>query len=125
VVTGKPEGVVGLKRSFRITVRPRSVARQNHPHHVWTWQVVFMAEGVAGLTRDKKCKPGKKPLPTVQRVLDLALGPLPERQPTGPAECWRRRRDELAIGAAYPFRAPTRTASELSNCRRTRSLPRN
>jgi Winged helix-turn helix len=46
---------------------------------VWTWQARFMAEGVAGLTRDKTRKPGKKPLPagTVQRVVDLALGPPP------------------------------------------------
>jgi transposase len=46
---------------------------------VWTWQARFMAEGVDGLTRDKTRKPGKPPLPaaTVQRVLDLALGPPP------------------------------------------------
>ena len=38
-----------------------------------------MAEGVEGLTRDKTRKPGKPPLPTgtVQRVVDLALGPPP------------------------------------------------
>src|SRR5271154_1670148 len=30
---------------------------------VWRWQARFMAEGVAGLTRDKTRKPGKKPLP--------------------------------------------------------------
>jgi hypothetical protein len=36
----------------------------------------FMAEGVAGLTRDKTRKPGKPPLPvaSVQRVVDLAAG---------------------------------------------------
>ena len=46
---------------------------------VWRWQARFMAEGVAGLTRDKTRKPGKPPLPaaTVQRVVDLALGPPP------------------------------------------------
>ena len=46
---------------------------------VWTWQARFMTEGVAGLVHDKTRKPGKKPLPagTVQRVLDLALGPPP------------------------------------------------
>ena len=46
---------------------------------VWRWQERFMAEGVAGLTRDKTRKPGKPPLPaaTVQRVVDLALGPAP------------------------------------------------
>ena len=42
---------------------------------VWRWQARFMAEGIAGLTRDKTRKPGKPPLPatTVQRVVDLAL----------------------------------------------------
>lgn len=46
---------------------------------VWRWQERFMAEGVCGLTRDKTRKPGKPPLPanTVQRVVDLALGPPP------------------------------------------------
>src|SRR5713226_9321119 len=46
---------------------------------VWRWQARFMAEGVEGLTRDKTRKPGKQPLPTgtVQRVVDLALGPAP------------------------------------------------
>jgi Homeodomain-like domain len=39
----------------------------------------FMQEGVEGLLRDKTRKPGKPPLPpeTVQRVVDLALGPSP------------------------------------------------
>jgi len=47
---------------------------------VWRWQARFMAEGVEGLVRDKTRKPGKPPLPaaTVQRVVDLALGPPPE-----------------------------------------------
>src|SRR6201981_209908 len=46
---------------------------------VWRWQARFMAEGIAGLTRDKTRKPGKPPLSaaTVQRVVDLALGALP------------------------------------------------
>src|SRR3978361_2577277 len=46
---------------------------------VWRWQARFMSEGVEGLTRDKTRKPGKPPLPagTVQKVLDLALGPAP------------------------------------------------
>src|SRR5438445_8670527 len=46
---------------------------------VGTWQARFMAEGVEGLLRDKTRKPGKPPLPpnTVQRVVDLALGPPP------------------------------------------------
>jgi hypothetical protein len=55
---------------------------------VWTWQARFMAEGVDGLRRDKTRKPGKPPLPaaTVQRVLDLALGP-----PPGEATHWTGR----------------------------------
>jgi hypothetical protein len=46
---------------------------------VWTWQARFMAEGVEGLLRDKTRKPGKPPLSTdtVQRVVNLALGPPP------------------------------------------------
>ena len=46
---------------------------------VWRWQARFMAEGVAGLRRDKTRKPREAPLPatTVQRVVDLALGPPP------------------------------------------------
>ena len=40
-----------------------------------------MAEGVAGVTRDKTRKPGKPPLAvvTVQRVVDLALSPPREK----------------------------------------------
>lgn len=46
---------------------------------VWRWQERFMQEGVDGLLRDKTRKPGKMPLAaeTVQRVVDLALGPAP------------------------------------------------
>src|SRR5258708_4523118 len=47
---------------------------------VWRWQARFMAEGVAGLTRDKTRKPGKAPLPAalVERGGGLAPGPPPE-----------------------------------------------
>src|SRR5262249_7558068 len=60
---------------------------------VWRWQERFMREGVAGLTHEKTRKPGKPPLPaaTVQRVVDLALGPPPEKQHIGQAEHWQRR----------------------------------
>ena len=53
---------------------------------VWRWQARFMAEGVKGLTRDKTRRPAKQQLSTdtVQRVVDLALGP--------PPECWLKRR---------------------------------
>jgi hypothetical protein len=46
---------------------------------VWRWQARFMAEGVAGLPRDKTRKPGKRPLPVaiVQRMVDLALSAPP------------------------------------------------
>ena len=59
---------------------------------VWRWQARFMAEGVEGLTRDKTRKPGKQPLPTgtVQRVVDLALGP-----PPGEATYWTGRRTKI------------------------------
>ena len=61
---------------------------------VWRWQERFMKEGVAGLTRDKTRKPGKPPLPaaTVERVVELALGPRRREKPRiGRAGCWRRR----------------------------------
>src|SRR3981081_4770809 len=58
---------------------------------VWRWQARFMAEGVEGLTRDKTRKPGKQPLPTgtVQSGRPGARAAR-EKQPTGPAGCWRR-----------------------------------
>ena len=64
---------------------------------VWRWQARFMAEGVAGLTRDKTRKPGKPPLPaaTVQRVVDLALGP-----PPGEATHWTGRMLAKAAGVS-------------------------
>jgi len=54
-----------------------------------------MAEGVAGLTRDKTRKPGKPPLPAaiVQRVVDLALGP-----PPGEVTHWTGRMLAKAVG---------------------------
>jgi hypothetical protein len=57
---------------------------------VWRWQARFMAEGVEGLTRDKTRKPGKQLLPTgtVRKVVDLERPR--DKQPTGPAGCWRR-----------------------------------
>src|SRR6202030_4258903 len=95
---------------------------------VWTWQARFMAEGVEGLLRDKTRKPGKPPLPpnTVQRVVDLALGP-----PPGESTHWTGR--ELAKAAGVSLRSVqrileahqlARTVSGRSNCRRTRSLSR-
>src|ERR1700737_2694230 len=70
---------------------------------VWTWQARFMAEGVEGLLRDKSRKPGKPPLPpnTVQRVVDLALGP-----PPGESTHWTGR--ELAKAAGVSLRSVQR-----------------
>jgi transposase len=70
---------------------------------VWTWQERFMAEGVEGLLRDKTRKPGKPPLSpeTVQRVVDLALGP-----PPGEATHWTGR--ELAKAAGVSLRSVQR-----------------
>jgi len=70
---------------------------------VWTWQARFMAEGVEGLLRDKTRKPGKPPLPpnTVQRVVDLALGP-----PPGESTHWTGR--ELAKAAGVSLRSVQR-----------------
>ena len=64
---------------------------------VWRWQARFMAEGVEGLTRDKTRKPGKQPLPTgtVQRVVDLTLGP-----PPGEATHWTGRMLAKAVGVS-------------------------
>ena len=64
---------------------------------VWRWQARFMTEGVDGLTRDKTRKPGKQPLAatTVQRVVDLALGP-----PPGDATHWTGRMLAKAIGVS-------------------------
>ena len=81
---------------------------------VWRWQARFMAEGVEGLTRDKTRAPGKPPLSadTVQKVVDLALGP-----PPGEETHWTGRMlakaagSEPAIGATYPRGPPTRAAS--------------
>ena len=70
---------------------------------VWTWQARFMAKGVEGLLRDKTRKPGKPPLPpnTVQRVVDLALGP-----PPGESTHWTGR--ELAKAAGVSLRSVQR-----------------
>lgn len=64
---------------------------------VWRWQARFMAEGVDGLLRDKTRKPGKPPLAadTVQRVVDLALGP-----PPGEATHWTGRELAKAVGVS-------------------------
>src|SRR4249919_3990895 len=70
---------------------------------VWRWQARFMAEGVEGLTRDKTRKPGRPPLPTgtVERVVDLALGP-----PPGETTHWTGRM--LAKAAGISLRSTQR-----------------
>ncbi len=64
---------------------------------VWRWQARFMTGAVEGLTRDKTRKPGKQPLPTgtVQRVVDLTLGP-----PPGDATHWTGRMLAKAAGVS-------------------------
>ena len=64
---------------------------------VWRWQERFMLEGIEGLLRDKTRPPGKAPLPaaTVQRVVDLALGP-----PPGETTHWTGRMLAKAAGAS-------------------------
>lgn len=63
---------------------------------VWRWQERFCREGVDCLLRDKTRPPGKAPLPdeTVQRVVDLALGPPPGEITTH----WTGRMLALAVG---------------------------
>ena len=62
---------------------------------VWRWQARFMAEGVAGLLRDKTRAPGTPPLPaaTVERVVELTLG-----EPPGEATHWTGRAMARAVG---------------------------
>jgi transposase len=64
---------------------------------VWRWQARFMAEGVAGLMRDKTRKPGKPPLPAaiVQKVIDLAMRP-----PPGETTHWTGRMLAKAAGVS-------------------------
>lgn len=90
---------------------------------VWRWQARFMAEGIEGLTRDKTRKPGKQPLPTgtLQRVVDLALGP-----PPGETTDWTDRMLAKAAGNVFLKRTNSRRiASARSSCRTIRSSPRN
>jgi transposase len=62
---------------------------------VWRWQERFMAEGVAGLWRDKTRKPGIAPLPvaTIERVVALTLAEAP-----GEATHWAGRAMAEATG---------------------------
>ena len=62
---------------------------------VWHWQERFMAEGVAGLLRDKTRKPGTLPLPaaTVERVVKLTQQP-----PPGEATHWTGRMMAATVG---------------------------
>ena len=64
---------------------------------VWAWQARFMAEGVAGLLRDKTRKPGKAPLApsAVKQVVDLALAP-----PPGETTHWTGRMLAKAAGVS-------------------------
>ncbi len=59
------------------------------------WQERFLAEGVAGLLRDKTRPPGTPPLPeaTVERVVELTRGP-----PPGEATHWSGRAMAKVVG---------------------------
>ena len=84
-------------------VLPRRRRRQHRQDHapfgqiqkpvVWRWQARFMAEGVEGLTRNAAPQT-RRPLPTgtVQRVVDLALGP-PPGETTHWTGRWRKPRE--------------------------------
>ncbi len=62
---------------------------------VWRWQARFMAEGVAGLRRDKTRPPGTPPLPraTVERVVELT-----RQAPPGETTHWTGRAMAKAVG---------------------------
>jgi transposase len=62
---------------------------------VWRWQARFMAEGVAGLLRDKTRPPGTPPLPsaTVERVVELT-----RQAPPGETTHWTGRAMAEAVG---------------------------
>jgi transposase len=62
---------------------------------VWRWQARSMAEGVAGLLRDKTRPPGRPPLPaaTVERVVELT-----RQAPPGEATHWTGRAMAKVVG---------------------------
>ena len=78
---------------------------------VWRWQARFMAEGVAGLTRDKTRRPGKPPLAaaTVQKVIDLARGP-----PAGETTHWTGRLLAKAAGGEPAIRCSASSGASLA-----------
>src|SRR6202171_6543895 len=78
---------------------------------VWRWQARFMAEGVEGLLRDKTRKPGKPPLATdtVQRVVDLVLGP-----PPGETTHWTGRMLAQAAGVSLRSVQPILEAPQIA-----------
>ena len=68
---------------------------------VWRWQARFMAEGVAGLTRDKTRKPGKPPLPAAGGRSGARPAALPSN-PLDRPDAGQGSGHQPAIGAAYP-----------------------
>ena len=100
-VVVSPDGFIGARATGQINVEGRTlpeIMRRSGKSKpvVWRWQAQFMAEGVDGLTRDRR-KPGKQPLPAtvVQRVVDLTLGP-----PPGDATHWTGRMLAKAAGVS-------------------------
>src|SRR4030088_3443344 len=81
---------------------------------VWTWQARFMAEGVERLCcATRRASLARPPLPpnTVQRVVDLALGPAAGREhPLDGPGTFQGGRSEPAFGATHPGSSPTRAA---------------
>ena len=63
-----------------------------------------MQEGVEGFLRDKTRKPGKPPLPSarVQRVIELALGPVQGEGTLDGPNIGEGSGHQLALGATHP-----------------------
>src|SRR3984893_18476768 len=80
---------------------------------VWTWQALFMAEGVEGLLRDKTRKPWQAPAAAQHRSAGsrFGLGAAAGREHPldGPGTC-QGGRSVPAFGATHPGSSPTRAA---------------
>ena len=97
---------------------PRSCAARQIQARGMRWRPVH-----AEASSCARAQPGKPPLPTgtVQRVVDLALGPPPRNNSLDRPDAGESRRGEPAFGATYS--EPTnsrRIASARSSCRTTR-----
>ena len=62
---------------------------------VWRWQARFMAEGVEGRRATRRARPANhrcRPTPC-RRLSTWRSDRHREKKPTGPVECWRKRRE--------------------------------